>query len=190
MSSNSNLGYSHLSPYTSGQFTNANSTQYAGNFGSNETNMKGGFKNEALKNGALKNGVSIKRKIKNITKKYRKMSKKGTKRMKQRIRSKYLSKARNGGKSKSKLNSRRLNSRKLKGGWIYRKSRRHSSSKQHKKLQHGGYSQYGSNMIQPSNYSVGGNLLPSQSSLANPPPFVANSAEVDNYNHFTKSGFQ
>ena len=176
MSSNSNLGYSHLSPYTSGQFTNANSTQYAGNFGSNETNMKGGFKN----------GVSIKRKIKNITKKYRKMSKKGTKRMKQRIRSKYLSKARNGGKSKSKS---KLNSRKLKGGWIYRKSRRHSSSK-HKKLQHGGYSQYGSNTIQPSNYSVGGNLLPSQSSLANPPPFVANSAEVDNYNHFTKSGFQ
>ena len=182
MSSNSNLV---KSPYTSGQFTNANSTQYAGNFGSNETNMKGGFKNEAFKN-----GVSIKRKIKNITKKYRKMSKKGTKRMKQRIRSKYLSKARNGGKSKSKLYSRKLYSRKLKGGWIYRKSRRHSSSKQHKKLQHGGYSQYGSNMIQPSNYSVGGNLLPSQSSLANPPPFVANSAEVDNYNHFTKSGFQ
>ena len=186
MSGNSNFGYSHLSPYTSGHFTNANSTQYAGNFGSNET-MKGG-----LKNGGLKNGVSIKRKIKNITKKYRKMSKKGTTRMKQRIRSKYLSKTktRNGGKSKRKLNSRKLNSRKLKGGWIYRKSRRHSSSKQHKKLQHGGYSQYGSNMIQPSNYSVGGNLLPSQSSLANPPPFVANSAEVDNYNHFTKSGFQ
>jgi hypothetical protein len=171
MSSNSNLV---KSPYT---YTNANSTQYAGNFGSNETNMKGGLKNEALKN-----GVSIRRKIKNITKKYRKMSKKGTKRMKQRIRSKYLSKTQNGGKIK------------LKGGWLYRKSRRRSSSRhsssKHKKLQHGGYSQYGSNTIQPSNYSVGGNLLPSQSSLANPPPFVANAAEVDNYNHFTKTGFQ
>ena len=121
------------------------------------------------------------------------MSKKGTTRMKQRIRSKYLRKTRNVGKSKSKskLNSRKLNSRKLKGGWLYRKSRRHSSSRHHKKLsQHGGYSQYGSNTIQPSNYSVGGNLLPSQSSLANPPPFVANAAEVDNYNHFTKTGFQ
>jgi hypothetical protein len=178
MSYNSNLGYADLNPYVvGGQFTNPTNSQYAGNFGSNET-QGGSICNNAMMKGG-KGGKwqdSIRRKIKNITRKYKKMAKKRSKSMRKRIRSRYLRKT----KTKTK-------SRSLRGGWLRKSSKR--SSKKRGGGQRGGYAQYGSNMPFPSGYSVGGDLSPSLSALASPPPFVANAAEVDNYNHYTNKGF-
>jgi len=176
MSYNSNLGYTESNPYVvSGQFTNANSSQYTGNFGSNET--QGGPTCNSLKGGRKSNKWkdSIQLKIKNITRKYNTMAKSRIRRMRKRIRSGKLR------KSKSK-------SRNLHGGWQRHHKRSIRRSIRNKK-QKGGYAQYGSNMPYPSSYSTGGNLLAANSSLANPHPFMANAAEVDNYNHFTNKGF-
>jgi hypothetical protein len=174
MSYNSNLGYAELNPYVGGQFVNSTNSQYAGNFGSNETQGGSVCNNSMMRGGGTKWQDSVRRKIKNITRKYRKMAKKRSKSMRKRMRSRYSS------KTKSK-------SRNYKGGYTYKsKSSRKSSGK---KRQSGGYAQYGSNMPYPSSYSLGGNLSASQSSLATPPPFAANAAEVDNYNRFTNQGF-
>ena len=152
MSGNSNLGYANLDPYIGGQFTNPNSIQYAGNFGSNET-QKGG-------KGKWQN--YIRRKIKNISRKYRKMARKRSKSARKRMRSRY--------------------SKKLQGGWSYGKRRKSISRKQ----KGGQYSQYGSNITQPSGYSpnfnIGGN-----SALANPMSHTAGGIEPSNYNHFKYS---
>lgn len=71
-----------------------------------------------------------------------------------------------------------------------RRTRRHS--KRHRK-QRGGYAQYMNNMPNTPSYQVAGiNLPSSQLALANPPPYVKLSNEIngiDNYNHYTNSGF-
>lgn len=162
MSGNSNLGNANLDPYINGQFTNANSSQYAGNFGSNE--VRGGGK------GNWKD--SIKRKIKNITRKYKKMAKKRSKSMKKRMRSRYL---------------RKSKSRNMKGGYTYKK--RKSSQKSSRKTtgQKGGqYTQYGSNITQPSGYSPNFNIG-NNSALANPMSFKAGGIEANEYNHYKYS---
>jgi hypothetical protein len=160
MSGNSNLGYANLNPYLGGQFTNPNSSQYAGNFGSNET-QKGG-------KGNWKD--SIKRKIKNITRKYKKMAKKRSKSMKKRMRSRYLRKSRN-----------------MKGGYTYKKRKTSRKSSRNTTGQKGGqYSQYGSNITQPSGYSpnfnIGGNPA-----FANPMSYTKGGVELDPYNHYSYS---
>ena len=159
MSGNSNLGYANLDPYINGQFTNSNSSQYAGNFGSNET-QKGGNK------GKWKD--SIKRKIKNITRKYKKMAKKRSKSMKKRMRSRYL---------------RKSKSRNMKGGYTYKKRK---SSRKTTGQKGGQYTQFGSNITQPSGYSpnfnIGGN-----SALANPMSHTAGGVEANEYNHYKYS---
>ena len=74
MSYNSNLGYADLNPYVGGQFVNSTNSQYAGNFGSNET-QGGSVCNDAMMRGGKRKGTkskgkwkeSIRRKIKNIT---------------------------------------------------------------------------------------------------------------------------
>jgi hypothetical protein len=188
MSYNSNLGYADLNPYVvSGQFTNPNNSSYAGSFGSNET-QGGAICNDAMMRGGKwgKGGKwgrggkggnwkdSIRRKIKNITRKYRKMAKSRSKSMRKRLRSRYLRRT----KTKSK-------SRNMKGGYTYK--RRPKSSP---KSQKGGYAQYGSNTLPyPASYSVGGDLPPSLSALASPPPVGGNAPYVDNYNRFTNAGF-
>ena len=183
MSYNSNLGYADLNPYVGGQFVNSTNSQYAGSFGSNETQggsvcndamMRGGGKGKGTKSKGKKWKESIRRKIKNITIKYKKMAKKRSKSMRKRLHSRY---SRN---TKSKT-------RNMKGGWM-RKHRKSSDKKRREGAQNGGYAQYGSNMPFPSSYSVGGNLPPNLVGLASPPPFAANAAEVDNYNHFTNQG--
>lgn len=197
MSYNSNLGYADLNPYVvSGQFTNPNNSSYAGSFGSNETQggsicndamMRGGGMKGKGMGGYWKGGKwgkggkggnwkeSIRRKIKNITRKYRKMAKSRSKSMKKRLRSRYLRRT----KTKSK-------SRNMKGGYTYKRG----SSKSSRKTQKGGYAQYGSNTLPyPASYSVGGDLPPSLSALATPPPVEGNGPYVDDYNRFTNLGF-
>jgi hypothetical protein len=166
MSGNSNLGYANLDPYINGQFTNANSSQYAGNFGSNETQM--GLKGGKGTNSKWKN--SVRRKIKNITRKYRKMAKKRSKSARKRMRSRYLRKSRN-----------------MKGGYTYKKRKTSRKSSRKTTGQKGGqYSQYGSNIPQPSGYSpnfnIGGN-----SALANPMSHTAGGVEANTYNHYKYS---
>ncbi len=106
------------------------------------------------------------------------MAKKRSKSMRKRLRSRYSS------KTKSK-------SRNYKGGYTYKSksSRKSSGKKRQSGGQSGGYAQYGSNMPYPSSYSLGGTLAPTLVGMATPPPFVANAAEVDNYNRFTNGGF-
>ena len=184
MSYNSNLGYAELNPYVvTGQFTNPTNSQYAGSFGSNET-QGGSICNDAMMRGgkATKWQESIRRKIKNITRKYKKMAKIRSKSMKNRLRSRYLRKS----KAKSRSRGR---GRSLSGGWLRKPSRRKSSKKK-SGGQSGGYAQYGSNTLPyPASYSVGGDLPPSLSALASPPPVGGNAPYVDNYNHFTNLGF-
>ena len=188
MSYNSNGGYGNLNPYVvNGPFTNPSNSSYAGSFGSNETQggsicndsmlkglgMKGGKWGKGAKGGKWQD--YIRRKIKNITRKYKKMAKRRSNRMRKRLRSRYLR------KTKSK-------SRNMKGGYTYR--RRGSKSSRKTTGQKGGYAQYGSNTLPyPASYSVGGELPPSLSALASPPPVGGNAPYVDNYNRFTNGGF-
>jgi len=149
MSGNSNLGYT-TTPYLGGEYTNSNSNQYSGNFGSNETQKGGSWKK------------SVRRKIKNITRKYRKMAKKRSKSARKRMRSRY--------------------SKKLQGGWSYGKRRKSISRKQ----KGGQYTQFGSNITQPSGYTPDFNIR-GVSALANPMSHTAGGVEPSNYNHYKYS---
>ena len=107
-----------------------------------------------------------------------------------------------GGKKSRKVLRRRLRSRAmgLAGG---RRRTRHMKSKRRfsrmqmrggsHSLYPGGYGQYQNNMPITNTYQVAGvNLPANQSALANPPPATALSNCtncVDNYNHYTNSGF-
>lgn len=160
MSGNSNLGNANLNPYISGRFTNPNSSQYAGNFGSNETQKGGNWKD------------SIKHKIKNITRKYKKMARKRSRSMKKRMRSRYL---------------RKTKSRNMKGGYTYKKRKTSRKSSRKTTGQKGGqYSQYGSNITQPSGYTPNFNIG-NNSSLANPMSHTSGGIEANEYNHYKYS---
>jgi hypothetical protein len=98
-------------------------------------------------------------------------------------------------KMKSKRHIKRMKSR-LRSTFRHKKraSRRHTRGKGHSKRrgQRGGYAQYQNNMPMTQTYSLGGHLSSSSSALASPPPYQVlsnNSSCVDNYNHFTNSGF-
>ena len=110
------------------------------------------------------------RKINKISRMYKMKSKRHIKRMKSRLRSTFRSKK--------------------------HASRRHSRVKRHGKRrgQRGGdgYSQFQNNTPMTQTYSLGGQLSASSSALASPPPYqvLSNCTNcVDNYNHFTNSGF-
>ena len=182
----SNIGYENVYPYNLNSYVNGTSSNYSGNFSSNEISgtppgpLPGlaGAKNNI--NAAASNlyGISsfkggakkLKKKIKNITKYYKKM-KKGSKKiktLKKRLRSKTVSK-------KFTKN-------------IYRNKK----TKQRRHKQYGGYSQYQNNLPMTPSYSVGDNLPASQLALANPPPIkvLSNCVNcVDNYNRYTNNGF-
>lgn len=177
----SNLGYGNINPYNTSPYVNGISSNYSGSFSSNEIpglpGLAGAKSNIdaaaarvpgiCMKGGGAKN---LKRKIKNITKQYKRM---------------------NHGSRKLKSLKKRLRSRTLSRGMARqfagrRRSRRH-------RRQRGGYSQYMNNMPNTSSYQVAGiNLSAGQSALANPAPIVklANCVNcVDNYNHYTNQGF-
>jgi len=169
------LGYGNITPNgnINGNYVNVDSSTYAGNFGSNEIpglpGLAGSKVNVDAALGVVpgicvtKGGAKrIKRKIKNITKRYMRHSKKKIKTMRNKLRAKYTR-----GK-KNRTSKKQTRSRK----------------------QRGGYAQYQNNMPLTPNYSLGGVLSSNNSSLANPPPISLNTGNcVDNYNHFTNKGF-
>jgi hypothetical protein len=178
----SNLGYSNINPYNTSPYVNGTSSNYSGSFSSNEIPGLPGLAGSKINTDAaaarvpgicLQNGgrsKKLKRKIKNITKHYKRM-KAGSKKLrtlKNRLRR----------RSASRTLARQLAGR--------RRTRRH-------RKQRGGYAQYMNNMPNTPSYQVAGiNLSAGSSMLANPAPYVKLSNEtscVDNYNHYTNSGF-
>jgi len=177
----SNLGYGNMQPYNNSPFINGTSSNNPANFSSNEVpglpGLAGAKSNIDAAAGIapgiclFKGGArSIKRKIKNITKRYKKM-KGGSRKMKS------LRK-----KIRSRMASRSL-ARALAGG-------RRRRTRKTGRRQRGGYSQYQNNQPFDLTYSTGGELSPSLSALANPVPIasVTNNA-IDNYNHYLGKGF-
>jgi len=186
----SNLGYGGTVPLSNvnGNFVNVGNTNNPYHFGSNEINGLPGL--AGAKSGVdaaagyvpgicMKGGVKkLRRKIKNITKKYKMKRRNMTKlrSLKNVVKSRYarmlgLSRSKSGGKNK-------------KGGKQTRKSR--------SRKQRGGYSQFQNNLPMTPTYSTGGQLAPSSSALASPPPYevLVNCTNcVDNYNHYTGTGF-
>lgn len=179
----SNLGYGNINPYNTSPFVNGTSSNYAGNFSSNEIpglpGLAGAKSNIDAAAGIVpgiclfKGGAKkLRRKIKNITKHYKRM-KAGSRKMKSFKR-----------KLRSRMASRRLARGMAFAGGKRTRHRRRSSR------QRGGYSQYQNNQPFDLNYSTGGVLSPSMSALANPVPIasVTNNA-IDNYNNYTNTGF-
>jgi hypothetical protein len=182
----SNLGYSNISPNSNinSLFVNRDSSNWPG-FGSNEIQgtppgpLPGlaGAKSNVDAAAGISPGIclfkggakKLKRKIKNITKQYKRMKagSRKIKSMKRHIRSRAVSRSRS-------LTGER------------RHSRRH-------RRQRGGYSQYQNNMPMTPTYQVAGVNLPyNQLGRANPPPIttLSNCTNcVDNYNHYSNMGF-
>ena len=185
----SNLGYGNINPYNTSPYVNGTSSNYSGSFSSNEIpgtppgplpGLAGAKSNVDAAAGRVPgicmNGGAkkLKRKIKNITKQYKRM-KAGSKKirtLKHRLR--------------HRASSRSL-ARQLAGR---RRSRRHS--RRHRK-QRGGYAQYQNNMPMTPTYQVAGvNLPASQLALANPPPItrLSNCVNcVDNFDKYSMTGF-
>jgi hypothetical protein len=192
----SNLGYAKIIPNSNvnGNFVNKDNSHYPGGFGSNQIPGLPGLAGAKYNVDAAAarvpgicmsgGGKKLKNKIKNITKIY-KMSKKSMKRkasgMRRKIRAS-LSRAMTRTRSMSRSRSRGVA---VAGG---KKSRRYKRSRR----QRGGYSQYQNNLPMTNTYSTGGVLSAANLGLANPVPYQALSNCtncVDNYNHFTNSGF-
>ena len=181
----SNLGYGNINPYNTSPYVNGTSSNYSGSFSSNEIpglpGLAGSKSNIDAAAGVVpgicnfKGGAKkLKRKIKNITKHYKKM-KVGSRKMKS---------------LKHRLRTRMV-SRKVSRSFAGGRKTRHRRHR--RRSQKGGYSQYQNNMPMTQTYQVAGVTLPaSQLALANPPPVTAlpNCTNcVDNYNHYTNSGF-
>lgn len=204
----SNLGYGNIAPLSNinGRYVNVDNSNYSGSFGNNQlsgtppgplpglagtkSNIDAAasiFPGRSILVGGSKN---IKKKINNITKKYRmKMGTRKRKHLKNKIRSRYTS------------NSRGI-ARAISGGRKSRHSRRYRRSKS----QRGGYtppglpgipyppgySQYQNNLPLTPTYAVGGVLTPKEVGLASPPPIqvLPNCTNcTDNYNHYRGVGF-
>ena len=201
----SNLGYANITPNSNinSNFINKDNSHYPGGFGSNQVPGLPGLAGAKYNVDAAAarvpgicmsgGGKNLKRKIKNITKRY-KMSKKSMKRkasgMKRRIKAK-LSRA--VGRARSVGLAR---ARSISGG---KRTKRRGGNpfmalRIGKKLfgQKGGYSQYQNNMPMTPTYSTGGVLSAGNLGLANPVPYkvLGNGGNcVDNYNHFLGKGF-
>ena len=181
----SNLGYGKIDPYNNSPFVNGTSSNYSGSFSSNEIpglpGLAGAKSNVDAAAGIVpgiclfKGGSkNIKRKIKNITKQYKKMKggSRKIKRFKKHLRKSMLSR-----------NLSRQLSRGFLGG---RRTRRHRRTRR----QRGGYAQYQNNMPYTPGYQVAGVTLPAaQLGQANPPPITPINNCVDNLNAYTMKGF-
>lgn len=155
---------------------NVDGSNWSGGFSSNETSLQFGL--PAMRNNvqaaaasALQKGgrKMLRRKIKNITKRYR-MPKRKQRSMKKRLR------------------------RTLRGGYLIGKTKKRRGSSN----QRGGvYHQFGSQIPNTPSYSTPGFSLGSKdSALANPVPYnrIGGNSSctncIDNYNHFTNKGYQ
>ena len=189
----SNLGYAKIIPNSNvnGNFVNKDNSHYPGGFGSNQVPGLPGLAGAKYNVDAAAarvpgicmsgGGKKLKRKIKNITKRY-KMPKKSMKRkasgMRRKIRAS-LSRAISRSKSISRSRQRSIG---ITAGGKRRKTRR----------QRGGYSQYQNNLPMTPTYSTGGVLSAANLGLANPVPYqvLSNCTNcADNYNHFSNSSF-
>ena len=181
----SNLGYCNINPYNTSPYVNGTSSNYSGSFSSNEIpglpGLAGSKSNIDAAAGIVpgicmyKGGAKkLKRKIKNITKHYKKM-KAGSKKMKI---------------LKSRLR-RRMASRSMASRSMALSGGRRTRRRRHR--QRGGYSQYQNNLPMTQTYQVAGIDIPSsQLALANPPPvtILANTTScIDNYSRFLNTGF-
>jgi hypothetical protein len=184
----SNLGYGNINPYNSSPYVNGASSNYSGSFSSNEIpglpGLAGSKSNIDAAAGVVpgicnfKGGAKkLKRKIKNITKHYKKM-KAGSRKMKSfksRLRRRMVSRKASRGLARGMVGGRRSRRRHRRGG------------------QRGGYSQYQNNLPMTQTYQVAGIDIPSsQLALANPPPVTVlpNCTNcVDNYSRFLNTGF-
>jgi len=169
------LGYGNQTPGANinGDYVNKDSSSYAGSFGSTE-----------IPTSCMRGGKKLKRKIKNITKQYKKM-KGGQKKPTSQI-LKQLSKSRSLTKSIAIAGGRRRSRRMSR-----RSSRRNRTVSRRRRHQRGG--SYMSNVPNTPTYSTGGVLSAGSSALANPVPYKVTSENVncvDNYNHFTGKGIQ
>jgi hypothetical protein len=181
----SNLGYGNINPYNTSPYINGTSSNYSGSFSSNEipgippgplSGLVGAKSNvdaaAGIVPGICMNGGAkkLKRKIKNITKYYKRMKagSRKIKSIKKRLKSRAV----------SRKTARQLAGRKM--------TRRHK-----RRHQLGGYTQYQNNLPMTPTYQVAGVNIPA-SQLANPPPItqLGNCVNcVDNYNHYTNMGF-
>ena len=174
------LGYGKIAPLSNinGGYVNVDNSNSPATFGSNQIPgtppgpLPGlaGTKDNVLAAAGKTPGICLfkggakylKRKIKNITKKYKM---KGGSRKRHSIRKKIKSRY-------SKLSK--------------------SHRRRHTRKQRGGYAQYQNNLPMTPTYSVGGYLKAGDLALANPPPItrLSNCVNcVDNYNHYTNKGF-
>ena len=194
----SNLGYANISPLSNinGRFVNVDNSHSQGTFSTNTIpGLPGlaGAKNNVDAAAGVVPGIclfkggskQLKRKIKNITRKYK--MKGGTKRRRQ-----LKSKVRAMTKSKSRRSKSSSRSRSASGGNRRKRTNAKSRVSQNSRKLVGGYSQYQNNLPMTPSYSVGGILSANQLGLANPPPIQVlpnNTSCADNYNHFTGMGF-
>jgi hypothetical protein len=208
----SNLGYAKIIPNNNinGNFVNKDNSHYPGGFGSNQIpglpGLSGAKYNVdaaaarvpgiCMSGGAKK----LKRKIKNITKRY-KMPKKSMKRkasgMKRKIRaniSRAISRARTASRSRAVGVALAGGKRtKRRGGnpfMAFRMGKKMYDKKN--EPQTGGYSQYQNNLPMTSTYSTGGVLSAANLGLANPVPYkvLDNCTNcVDNFNAYEMKGF-
>ena len=181
----SNLGYGSIVPLSNinGNYANIHNSHNSANFGSNViSGLPGlsGAKNNIVAAAGNVPGICLfkgggskilKRKIKNITKHYKKM-KHGSKR------SKHV---------KRTLKRNCVSKKHTRGSIRHGRKRKPKT----RRRQRGGYAQYFNNQPYTPNYQVAGvNIPANQSWAANPPPISLNSGGcVDNYNHYTGKGF-
>ena len=209
----SNLGYAKIIPNSNinGNFVNKDNSHYPGGFGSNQIPGLPGLSGAKYNVDAAAarvpgicmsgGGKKLKRKIKNITKRY-KMPKKSMKRkassMKRQIRariSRAITRTRNVRRSRAvglaMAGGKRTKRRR--GGNPFMAFRIGKKMYDKKNApQTGGYSQYQNNLPMTNSYSTGGVLSAANLGLANPVPYkvLDNVGQcADNYNHFTNSSF-
>ena len=209
----SNLGYAKIIPNSNinGNFVNKDNSHYPGGFGSNQIPGLPGLSGAKYNVDAAAarvpgicmsgGGKKLKRKIKNITKRY-KMPKKSMKRkassMKRQIRariSRAISRTRNISRSRAVVEAFTGGKRtkRRRGGNPFMAFRIGKKMYDKKNApQTGGYSQYQNNLPMTPTYSTGGVLSAANLGLANPVPYqvLDNCTNcVDNYNHVSNSGF-
>lgn len=184
----SNLGYGNINPYNNSPYVNGTNSNYSGSFSSNEIpgtppgplpGLAGAKSNVDAAAGrvpgiCMSGGAKkLKRKIKNITKQYKRMKagSRKIKSMKRTLKQKYSSK---------KIARSRTGGRKTK-------------NLRHRRRQRGGYSQYMNNLPNTPTYQVAGIDIPAKLlALANPPPYtpLSNCVNcIDNFNKYTMTGF-
>jgi hypothetical protein len=197
----SNLGYGNIVPLSNvnGNYVNITNSNNPANFTSNvipgPPGLAGAKNNVDAAAGIIpgiclfKGGSKIlKRKIKNITKKYKmRHSKRRISSIKRKLHKKY--------------GTRKHKTRRMKRGGLgpmivrtmYKKYKNRKSQKGGMANYPAGYSQYQNNQPITPTYQVAGvNLPSSELGLANPPPIkvLANCTNcVDNYDHYTGKGF-